>query len=96
MKRDRAMDFEKVTQEFANRQGKSLEMCGTAKVAQQHGRGKWKARERIDRLLDPESFLEVGRLNHSDIPGMEEKNPCRQQNLRIRRHRRPPGCCDGQ
>ncbi|HSR13188.1 MAG TPA: carboxyl transferase domain-containing protein, partial [Thermodesulfobacteriota bacterium] len=37
--------------------------------------GKLTARERIDRLLDPETFFEVGMLNCSDVPGMEDKTP---------------------
>ncbi len=33
------------------------------------------ARERIARLLDEDSFLELGRLAHSDVPGFEERTP---------------------
>ncbi|MBI5594335.1 MAG: carboxyl transferase [Deltaproteobacteria bacterium] len=69
------MAFEKELQEFARRREHALEMGGAAKVAQHHGRGKWTARERIERLLDPESFLEVGRFNRSDILEMAEKTP---------------------
>ena len=50
-------------------------MGGPEKIKKQHDQGKLTARERIDRLLDPDSFLEVGMLNHSDVPGMEEKTP---------------------
>jgi acetyl-CoA carboxylase carboxyltransferase component len=44
-------------------------------VARQHARGRLTARERIEGLLDPGSFFEVGRFAHSDMPGMAEKTP---------------------
>jgi methylmalonyl-CoA decarboxylase subunit alpha len=50
-------------------------MGGNEKIKKQHDKGKFTARERIDRLLDPGSFLEIGMFNHSDVPGMEEKTP---------------------
>jgi acetyl-CoA carboxylase carboxyltransferase component len=48
---------------------------GPERVADQHARGKQTARERIDALLDPDSFQELGRLathNISDF-GMANK-----------------------
>ncbi|MFV8828002.1 acyl-CoA carboxylase subunit beta [Alkalihalobacterium sp. APHAB7] len=33
------------------------------------------ARERIEKLVDPGTFLELGLLAHSDVPGFEEKTP---------------------
>ena len=48
---------------------------GEARIAQQHKRGKLTARERIDLLLDPGSFVEIGRfVTHrcTDF-GMEEQ-----------------------
>ena len=69
------MPFEKELDEFAKKKARALEMGGTEKVERQHARGRLTARERIDRLLDPDSFLEVGMFNHSDVPGMEEKTP---------------------
>ncbi|WP_157061856.1 acyl-CoA carboxylase subunit beta [Alicyclobacillus ferrooxydans] len=36
---------------------------------------RWTARERIDYLVDKGSFLELGALNHSDVPGMAERSP---------------------
>jgi len=41
----------------------------------QHAKGRLSVRERIDKLLDPDSFFEVGMFNHSDVDGMEEKTP---------------------
>ena len=69
------MPFEKELDEFEKKRARALEMGGSEKVKKQHDKGKFTARERIDRLLDPGSFLEVGMFNHSDVPGMEEKTP---------------------
>jgi len=69
------MAFEKELDELDQRRARALEMGGAEKVKKQHARGKWTARQRIERLLDPDSFLEVGMFNHSDVPGMEDKTP---------------------
>ena len=69
------MAFEKKLDELGQRRNKALQMGGEEKIQKQHDQGKLNARERIDRLLDSGSFLEVGMLNHSDVPGMEEKTP---------------------
>jgi methylmalonyl-CoA decarboxylase subunit alpha len=45
------------------------------KLAQRAERGTLNVRERIDALLDPGTFHEIGALNHSDVPGMETKTP---------------------
>jgi len=67
--------FEKELEELRRRKEKALQMGGPEKIKRQHDQGKLTARERIARLLDPETFLEVGMLNCSDVPGMEEKTP---------------------
>jgi acetyl-CoA carboxylase carboxyltransferase component len=69
------MPFEKELAELQKRKEKALQMGGPKKIKIQHDQGKWTARERIPRLLDPDTFLEVGRLNCSDMPGMEDKTP---------------------
>ena len=69
------MAFDKELKELERRRANALQMGGAEKIQKQHEKGKLSARERIDRLLDPGSFLEVGMLNHSDVPGMEEKTP---------------------
>ena len=69
------MAFEKQLEELTRRRARALEMGGSEKVQRQHDRGSLTARERIDRLLDPGSFLEIGMFNHSDMPGMEDKTP---------------------
>ena len=69
------MPFEKEIEQLRQLQDKARQMGGPEKIRKQHDQGKLTARERIDRLLDPDSFLEVGMLNHSDVPGMEDKTP---------------------
>ena len=69
------MPFERELEELKRRAEKALEMGGPDKVKRQHDQGKLTARERIARLLDPGTFLEVGMFNCSDVPGMEEKTP---------------------
>jgi acetyl-CoA carboxylase carboxyltransferase component len=64
LRRKDLMHFEKELDELAKKRGRALEMGGADKVKRQHDRGKLTARERIDRLLDPGSFLEVGMFNH--------------------------------
>jgi len=69
------MGIKEALSELENRKKKALEMGGAEKVAIHHNRGHFTARERIERLLDPGTFFEMGMLNHSDIPGMEDKTP---------------------
>jgi len=69
------MPFEKQMEEMEQRKQKALMMGGEKKIKKQHDRGRYTARERIDKLIDSGSFSEVGMLNHSDMPGMEEKSP---------------------
>ena len=58
--------------ELHARKRQSLELGGPEKVARQRERGRHTVRKRVDLLLDPDSFHEMGQLNHSDIPGLEE------------------------
>jgi acetyl-CoA carboxylase carboxyltransferase component len=69
------MAFEKEMEELNGRKEKALQMGGPEKIKRQHDQGKFTAQERISRLLDPDSFFEVGMLNCSDMPGMEDKTP---------------------
>ncbi len=49
------------------RRRKALQMGGAQAVERQHSKGKLTARERIDRLCDPGTFVEFGMLaNHMD------------------------------
>jgi len=47
---------------------------GKEKMAHQNQLGHYTARERIDKLVDPGTFLELGMLAHSDQAGSEEKS----------------------
>ena len=69
------MPFEKELEELSKRKARAVEMGGREKIAKQHAKGRLSARERIERLIDPDSFLEVGMLNHSDVSGMEDRTP---------------------
>ncbi len=66
---------EKLVEELKEKKMRALQMGGAEKVKRKHDSGWLTARERIDRLLDPDSFFEMGMLAHSDIPGMEDKTP---------------------
>ncbi|WP_462413298.1 acyl-CoA carboxylase subunit beta [Neobacillus sp. Marseille-QA0830] len=47
---------------------------GLEKIKRQHEAGFYTARERINLLVDPDSFMELGMLNHSDMAGSEDKS----------------------
>jgi len=61
--------------ELEQRRARALEMGGPERIARQHARGRLTARERIEALVDPGSFVEFGLLAHSDIPEAEAKTP---------------------
>jgi len=69
------MDMQDTLQQLKMKRRQALEMGGPDKVQKQHSRGRMTARERIDRLLDRDSFLEMGLLAHSAAAGMAEKTP---------------------
>jgi acetyl-CoA carboxylase carboxyltransferase component len=69
------MPFEKELKELAKKRARALEMGGKEKIARQHARGRLTARERIEGLLDSNSFMEVGMFNHSDVTGMQDRTP---------------------
>ena len=54
------MSWENEIDELRRRQALAREMGGPEKVKRQHDAGKLTVRERIDRLLDPGSFHEIG------------------------------------
>ncbi|MBI3992178.1 MAG: methylmalonyl-CoA decarboxylase, partial [Candidatus Lambdaproteobacteria bacterium] len=61
--------------ELERRKAGAREMGGPRKVAQQHALGRYTARERIARITDADSFLELGMLNTSEYPGAEARSP---------------------
>ena len=67
--------MEKMIQELENRKAKILLAAGGAdKLEKQHQSGKLSARERIDNLLDPATFVETDMFVHHrcDNFGMEK------------------------
>lgn len=53
----------------------STQMGGERRIARQHKRGRMTVRERIDHLLDNDSFDEMGQLAHSDLSEVADKTP---------------------
>ncbi len=56
------MSWQPEIDELKRREALAEKMGGEEKVSRQHGRGKLDVRERIARLLDPDSFHEVGKI----------------------------------
>ena len=56
------MTWKKELEELRLREALAEKMGGEDKVARQHARGKLDARERLRRLLDPDSFREIGKI----------------------------------
>ena len=56
------MSWEKEISELELRSGLSEKMGGEEKVARQHEFGKLTIRERVDHIVDPGSFHEIGKL----------------------------------
>jgi acetyl-CoA carboxylase carboxyltransferase component len=56
------MSWSDEVEELARRRTRALEMGGEERVARQHAGGRLTVRERIDALIDPGSFVELGAL----------------------------------
>ena len=56
------MSWKKELDELARRQAMAEKMGGKDKLARQKAKGKLNARQRIDALLDPDSFREIGKI----------------------------------
>lgn len=69
------MGMKEALEELEQRKAKALQMGSPEHVDRKQAMGLGTARERVEKLLDPGSFLEIGMLNHSDRPGMEDKTP---------------------
>jgi len=54
---------------------KARQMGGVEKIQQRHQQGKLTARERVEKLLDSGTFFEIGMLNCSDMPELEDQTP---------------------
>jgi acetyl-CoA carboxylase carboxyltransferase component len=72
---DKVKDIVKASvDDLINRKKRALLNGGIEKIQRQQEAGFYTARERIDLLVDSDSFMEFGMLNHSDIPGLENKS----------------------
>jgi acetyl-CoA carboxylase carboxyltransferase component len=69
------MAFEELLQRLEKERAKALAQGGPERIQRQHDKGRLTARERIDKLLDPGSFMEFGLFATSDWPGMQDKTP---------------------
>ncbi|MGY0694471.1 acyl-CoA carboxylase subunit beta [Virgibacillus sp. FSP13] len=67
-------NMEKAIEDLQRRKAKAKLGGGKDKIERQHGLGYSTARERIDMLVDPDTFLELGLLAHSDQIGTEEQS----------------------
>ena len=56
------MPFEKYIEEHTRRTAKALAMGGKERLAKVAAAGRMNARQRIDYLFDPDTFLEIGRF----------------------------------
>lgn len=65
--------MEGAIRELALRKRKALNHGGEKQVAKQHALGRLTARERIEKLLDPGTFWEIGRLNLGENPEMADR-----------------------
>ncbi len=69
------MAFEDLIKQLDERKQRVLEMGGKEKLAARKAEGVLNARERIDYLLDPGTFTEVGMLAVSARPEDRETTP---------------------
>ncbi len=69
------MDMKEGIEELRRRREKAYQMGGRERVAKQHARGRLTARERVDKLLDPGSFMEFGVLAQARFPELAELSP---------------------
>ncbi|UJL45527.1 methylmalonyl-CoA decarboxylase [Virgibacillus sp. NKC19-16] len=66
--------MKKEIEELLERKEKAKFGGGKKKIERQHDLGYYTARERIEKLVDTDTFLELGMLAHSDQVGSEEKS----------------------
>lgn len=69
------MPFEHLLDDLEKRKQKVLAMGGPEKLAQRKAQGLLNARERVDRLFDPGSFIESGGFAVSNRPEDRETTP---------------------
>ena len=62
-----------LVEDLRSRRERALEMGGPERVERQRSLGKWPVRERLDALLDPDSFVEYGMLADHMDPSLAAK-----------------------
>ena len=62
------MSFENLLKELVQREQRALAMGGPEKLAARKAEGRLNARERVERLFDPGTFIESGMLAVSNRP----------------------------
>lgn len=67
------MDKQTAIEELKRRREISLQLGGKERIERHHKRGHLTARERIDKLVDPGTFTEIGMLELFPMPGEEDK-----------------------
>ena len=66
---------EQIRQAYELRRHKAMAMGGAPKLEKRKAQGILNARERIDRLFDPGTFIESGLFSTSAVPGDQDKSP---------------------
>lgn len=69
------MPFEEYIEDYAKRTAHAIEMGGPQRLAKQRALGRLNARERIDYLCDPGTFLESGRFATGERPEARDETP---------------------
>ena len=69
------MPFDELIKQLQEKTAETLAMGGPDKLAKRKAEGHLNARERIDYLIDPGSFLESGRFARSNRPEVKHKTP---------------------
>lgn len=68
-------EYSRLIADHETRKSRVFGMGGEAKLQKRKAAGQLNARERIDRLFDPESFTETGMFATSHLPEAREKSP---------------------
>ena len=69
------MPFDELIRQLQEKTAEALAMGGPDKLARRKAEGHLNARERIDYLIDPGTFLESGRFARSNRPEVKHKTP---------------------
>src|SRR5215510_15067632 len=69
------MSWDDRMKDFEARRERARSMGGPERLARRRAEGRLNARERIARLADAGSFMELGTFNVSDVHGEEERTP---------------------